>query len=154
MLNLNEKLSEVQLLRLRATFHALPLFCLQTQILCTYARTNYATLEINPKPATPNSCKVRAKWIQVCCRNRQRNLNTNNQTSCSRNTRRRWRNSVWKFQQVKLCLFDLNLSMKSVKSFFVYKCKLGLALLYLALFSWLVQISLWLNLLAFFTKWF
>ena len=79
VLSLNEKLSEVQLLRLRATFHALPLFCLQTQILRTYARTNYATLEINPKPATPNSCKVGAKWIQVCCRNRQRNLNTNNQ---------------------------------------------------------------------------
>ena len=29
-------------------------------------------------------------------------------------------------------LFDLNLSMKRVKKFFVYKCKLGLALLYLA----------------------
>ena len=30
MLSLNERLSDVQLLRLRATFHALPLFYLQT----------------------------------------------------------------------------------------------------------------------------
>ena len=29
------------------------------------------------------------------------------------------RSSVWKFQQVKLCLFYLNLSMKPVKKFFV-----------------------------------
>ena len=36
MLSLNEKLSEVQLLRLRATFHALPLFYLRTKILRTY----------------------------------------------------------------------------------------------------------------------
>ena len=51
---------------------------------------------------------------------------THNQikTSCSRNARRRWRNSV--------CLFDLNLSMKPVKAFFVFKCKLSLASLYLA----------------------
>ena len=37
------------------------------------------------------------------------------------------------FKQVKLCLFDLNLSIKAVKNFFVYKCKLSLslALLYL-----------------------
>ena len=36
-------------------------------------------------------------------------------------------------EQVKLCLFDLNLSIKPVKKFFVYKCKLSLslALLYL-----------------------
>ena len=46
--SLNEKLSEVQLLRLRATFHALPLFYLRTEIFRTYARKNYATLEINP----------------------------------------------------------------------------------------------------------
>ena len=34
---------------------------------------------------------------------------------------------------VKLCLFDSNLSIKPVKKFFVYKCKLSLslALLYL-----------------------
>ena len=34
---------------------------------------------------------------------------------------------------MKLCLFDLNLSIKPVKKFFVYKCKLtlSLALLYL-----------------------
>ena len=31
-----------------------------------------------------------------------------------------------------LCLFDLNLSMKPVKNVFVYKCKLSLALLYVA----------------------
>ena len=37
------------------------------------------------------------------------------------------------FTQVKLCLFDLNLSIKPVKKFFVYKCKLSLSqsLLYL-----------------------
>ena len=37
------------------------------------------------------------------------------------------------FKQVKLCLFDLNLSIKAVKNFLVYKCKLNLslALLYL-----------------------
>ena len=34
------------------------------------------------------------------CWNKQRNF-TNNQTSCYRNTWRRWRNSVWKFKQVK-----------------------------------------------------
>ena len=56
----------------------------------------------------------------VCYHNKQRNF-TNNQASCSRN-------SVWKFWQVKLCLFDLNLSMKPVKKFFVYKCKLSLSL--------------------------
>ena len=37
MLSLNEKLSEVQFLGLRATFHALPLFYLRTYILRTYA---------------------------------------------------------------------------------------------------------------------
>ena len=37
------------------------------------------------------------------------------------------------FKQVKLRLFDLNLSIKAVKNFFVYKCKvsLSLTLLYL-----------------------
>ena len=34
----------------------------------------------------------------------------------------------WKFKQVKLCLFDLNLLIKPVKKFFVYKCKLRLSL--------------------------
>ena len=43
MLSLKEKLSEFQLLLLRATFHALPLFFLRTEILRTSAR-----LEINP----------------------------------------------------------------------------------------------------------
>ena len=49
MINLNEKLSEVQHLRLRATFHALPLFYFRSSILRKYARENYATLEINTK---------------------------------------------------------------------------------------------------------
>ena len=35
-------------------------------------------------------------------------------------------------EQVKLCLFDLKLSMKVVKRFFVYKCKFSFVLLYLA----------------------
>ena len=46
MLNLNEKLGEVQLLRLQATFHALPRLYLRT-----YARKKYATLEINSNGA-------------------------------------------------------------------------------------------------------
>ena len=40
------------------------------------------------------SCK--RNGIPVCYRNKQRNFTTN-QVSCSRNTRRRWRSSVWKF---------------------------------------------------------
>ena len=77
--------------------------------------------------STPNSLA-----FPVCCLNKQRNVTTN-QASCSRNTRKRWRGSVCKFERVKLCLFDLNLSIKPVKKFFVYKCKLSLslALLYL-----------------------
>ena len=47
-MSLNEKLSEVILLRLRASLQALPLFYLRTYILRTYAPKNYATLEINP----------------------------------------------------------------------------------------------------------
>ena len=53
---------------------------------------------------------------------------------------------------VKLCLFDLNLSMKPMKKVYVYKCKLNLALLYLA--------ELFINKLKtkfnsfFFTEWF
>ena len=43
MLSLNEKLSEVQLFRLRSPFHALPLLHFRT-----YARKKYAKLEINP----------------------------------------------------------------------------------------------------------
>ena len=43
------RVTEVQLLRLRATFHALPLFYLRMEILRAFARKNYATLEINPK---------------------------------------------------------------------------------------------------------
>ena len=48
--------------------------------------------------------------------------------SCSRNTQRRWQSLVWKFEQVKLCLFYFNFSIKPVKKFFVYKCKLSLSL--------------------------
>ena len=49
---LNEKLSEVHLLRLRAIFHdALPLFHLRTQILRKYARKNHATNVINHEKA-------------------------------------------------------------------------------------------------------
>ena len=50
--------------------------------------------------ATPNSRKLRTKWLPVVCCVTNRNL-TNNQTSCSRNTRRRWRNSTWKFEPIK-----------------------------------------------------
>ena len=50
MLRVNVKLSEVLLLRLRATFHALPLFYLFSNVnLRTYARKKYETVEINPK---------------------------------------------------------------------------------------------------------
>ena len=48
VLRLKVKLSEVLLLRLRATFHTLPLFYLRTYMLRTYARKKYATVEINP----------------------------------------------------------------------------------------------------------
>ena len=72
------------------------------------------------------SCEQNA--FPVCCRNKQRNFTTS-QASCSRNTRRRWQSLVWKFWQVKLCRFDLNLSIKPMKKFFfVYICKLSLSL--------------------------
>ena len=58
MLSLNEKLSEVQLLRLRAGFHALPLFYLRTEILRTYARKNYVILEINPKGSSAQNSRA------------------------------------------------------------------------------------------------
>ena len=77
--------------------------------------------------ATPNSLSCQQNAFPVCCLNKQRNF-TNNQASCPRNTWRRWRSSVWKFEQVNLCLFDLNLSMKRVKKFCVYKCNLSLSL--------------------------
>ena len=64
MLRLNEKLSEVQLLRLRATFHALPLFYLRTYIFLTYARKNYATLEINPKSVKNGSDRLRKEKLR------------------------------------------------------------------------------------------
>ena len=54
MLNLNEKLSEVQLLRLQATFHACPYFiCERRFYVRTYASENYATMEINRKGRSP-----------------------------------------------------------------------------------------------------
>ena len=42
---------------------------------------------------------------------------------------------VWfgSFNEVKLCLFDLNLSIKPVKKVFLYKCKLSLSLALLCL---------------------
>ena len=40
------------------------------------------------------SCDQNA--FPVCCRKKQRHFTTN-KASCSRNTRRRWRSSVWKF---------------------------------------------------------
>ena len=64
MLILNEKLSEVQLLRLRATFHGLPLFYLRTYIFLTYARKNYATLEINPKSLKNGSDRLRKEKLR------------------------------------------------------------------------------------------
>ena len=53
MLNLNVKLSEVQLLLLSATFQTLPLCYLRSQryFLRAYARKNYVTEEIHPKGA-------------------------------------------------------------------------------------------------------
>ena len=49
VLRLNVKLSEVQLLRLRATVHALSLFYLRTFSLGRYAPKYYTAVEINPK---------------------------------------------------------------------------------------------------------
>ena len=52
VLRLNVKLSEVLLLRLRATFHKLPLFSRFANVnfthVRTYLRKNYATVEVNP----------------------------------------------------------------------------------------------------------
>ena len=49
VLRLNVKLSEFLLFRLhiivRAAFHTLPLFYLRTQILRSYARNNYVTVD-------------------------------------------------------------------------------------------------------------
>ena len=56
------------------------------------------------------------------------------QASCSRNIRRRWRS-----YEVKLCLFYSNLSIKPVKRFFVYKCKLSLSLALLYLVDFFVN---------------
>ena len=65
MLSLNERLSEVQLLRLRATFLALPLFFCQRKF---YARKNYATVEINPRRRVfQNSLlqKLLGEWLEA-----------------------------------------------------------------------------------------
>ena len=53
-----------------------------------------------PLRATPNSRKLRAKWLPGCYLNKRGNV-TYNRRSCYRKTRRRRRNSVWKFLQVK-----------------------------------------------------
>ena len=72
------------------------------------------------------SCEQSA--FPVCCRNKQRNCTTN-QASCSWNTRRRWRSSVLKVWRIKLCLFDLNLSIKPVIiEVFCLQCKLSWSL--------------------------
>ena len=85
---------------------------------------------------TPNSRKLKNAF-PVCCRNKQRNFTTN-QGSCFRNTRRKWRSSGWRFSQVKLCLFDLNLSIKPAKKF----CCLQMQIKFkscVTFFSWLVH---------------
>ena len=64
-----------------------------------------------------SNAKLEQYAFPVCCCNKQRNFTTN-QASCYWNTRR-WRSSVWKFKQVKLCLFDLNL----VTRFFCWKTR-------------------------------
>ena len=66
LLRLNVKLSEILLLRLRATFHTLPLFYLRTQILRTYAWKNYATVEINPNPIHDSQCAY-AYYKDIFC---------------------------------------------------------------------------------------
>ena len=107
-----------------------------SRALIGYSISEYPALFTDSPPVPPSerrqtrvSCEQNA--FLVCCRNKQRNSTTKH-VSCYRNTRR-WRSSGWKFQQVKLCLFDLNLSIKPAKTFFVYKCKFccSLALLYL-----------------------
>ena len=45
---LNVKLSDVRILRFRATFQTLHLFYLRTKLLRTYAPKNYAAAEIHP----------------------------------------------------------------------------------------------------------
>ena len=50
--------------------------------------------------ATPNSRKLRAKWLPGCYLNKRGTV-TYNRRSCYRKTRRRRGNSVWKFLQVK-----------------------------------------------------
>ena len=101
--------------------------CILKQWIVFFARSirllnQYPTLFTDSPPVPPSEQhQTRVSYKQncfpVCCRIKQRNF-TNNQASCSRNTR----SSVWKFYQVKLCLFDL----KPVKKFFVYKWQLSL----------------------------
>ena len=49
MLRLNVKLSEVLLLRLRATFHTSLYVICERKFYARHARKNYATVEINPQ---------------------------------------------------------------------------------------------------------
>ena len=59
---------------------------------------------------------------------------TNKRRSCSRNTRTWRQNPVWQFSEVKFCLFNLNLSIKGVKKFLLYQCKLTEVLRYFIYF--------------------
>ena len=84
MLRLNEKLSEVQLLRLRASFHALPLSYLQTQSLHTYARKNCATFQINPKGSSAqNSPAEHFRPSQHSLETRLQSSKENKASKCS-----------------------------------------------------------------------
>ena len=72
--------------------------------LIGYSKSGYPVLFTDWPPAPPNERRqTRIGYEQngfpLCCRNKERNF-TNNQTSCSRNTQRRWRNSVRKFLQL------------------------------------------------------
>ena len=92
----------------------------------------------NDSPPVPPSERRQTRVIydekdfSVCCRNKQRNF-TKNPTSCSQNTRERWRHSVWKFKQVKLLSDWLEFIDKTdEKVFFCLYMQISLALLHLA----------------------
>ena len=96
--------------------------------------------QANSPPVPPNERRrTRVSYEQndfpVCCRNKQRNFK-NNQTSCSQNTRRRWRNLVWKFLQVKLSLFDLNFIDETDEKVFCLQMQIKSCV---TLFSWRVH---------------
>ena len=81
----------------------------------------------------PNSLSCEQNAFPVCCYNKQRNF-TNNQASCSRNIyTKKVKKLGLEVLTGKALSFDLNLSMKQVKKFFVYKCKLSLRLVLLYL---------------------